>query len=137
VLSADETNLLGDLVFIAGLFGSGSQGTDWSATIPTEIEDCLPSMASRDFVRQLIAMRNTPNSSIDLKDRQRQVFASHSNFLDSMLAPSGPVLNERLYQVFVSSTFTDLKDERHEVMMALLRTKCIPIGMERFPRDRR
>lgn len=37
------------------------------------------------------------------------------------------------YQVFVSSTFRDLQDERREVMQALLEMDCIPAGMEMFP----
>jgi Domain of unknown function (DUF4062) len=40
---------------------------------------------------------------------------------------------EKRYQVFVSSTYEDLQDERREVMLALLKTKCIPTGMELFP----
>jgi hypothetical protein len=40
---------------------------------------------------------------------------------------------EKRYQVFVSSTYDDLRDERREVMQALLKTKCIPTGMELFP----
>jgi hypothetical protein len=40
---------------------------------------------------------------------------------------------KRKYQVFVSSTFHDLIDERQRVMSALLQTKCIPVGMELFP----
>jgi hypothetical protein len=40
---------------------------------------------------------------------------------------------EKRYQVFVSSTFTDLKDERGAVMQALLELDCIPAGMELFP----
>lgn len=40
---------------------------------------------------------------------------------------------EKRYQVFVSSTFADLKDERQEVMQALLELDCIPSGMELFP----
>ncbi len=40
---------------------------------------------------------------------------------------------QRRYQVFVSSTFEDLKDERRQVIQALLETKCIPTGMELFP----
>jgi hypothetical protein len=39
----------------------------------------------------------------------------------------------RRYQVFVSSTFQDLQDERQEVMQALLELDCIPAGMELFP----
>lgn len=37
------------------------------------------------------------------------------------------------YQVFVSSTFEDLQEERKEVMQALLELDCIPAGMELFP----
>ena len=37
------------------------------------------------------------------------------------------------YQVFVSSTFLDLKNERQEVIKALLELDCIPAGMELFP----
>lgn len=40
---------------------------------------------------------------------------------------------EKRYQVFVSSTFEDLQDERREVMQALLALDCIPTGMELFP----
>jgi hypothetical protein len=35
--------------------------------------------------------------------------------------------------VFVSSTYTDLIEERKHVIQALLETKCIPAGMELFP----
>ena len=40
---------------------------------------------------------------------------------------------KRRYQVFVSSTYEDLKEERQHVIQALLETKCIPLGMELFP----
>ena len=40
---------------------------------------------------------------------------------------------DKRYQVFVSSTFEDLQDERKEVMQALLELDCIPAGMELFP----
>lgn len=40
---------------------------------------------------------------------------------------------KKRYQVFVSSTFIDLKEERQEVMQALLELNCIPAGMELFP----
>lgn len=40
---------------------------------------------------------------------------------------------EKKYQVFVSSTFRDLKEERQEVIQALLELDCIPVGMELFP----
>lgn len=37
------------------------------------------------------------------------------------------------YQVFVSSTYTDLVEERTEIMQALLELDCMPAGMELFP----
>lgn len=37
------------------------------------------------------------------------------------------------YQVFVSSTYEDLIDERKLVSNALLESNCIPAGMELFP----
>jgi hypothetical protein len=40
---------------------------------------------------------------------------------------------DKRYQIFVSSTFEDLQDERREVMQALLSLDCIPTGMELFP----
>ena len=40
---------------------------------------------------------------------------------------------EKRYQVFVSSTYEDLQEERREVMQALLELDCIPAGMELFP----
>lgn len=40
---------------------------------------------------------------------------------------------EKRHQVFISSTFADLKDERAEIIQALLELDCIPAGMELFP----
>ena len=40
---------------------------------------------------------------------------------------------DKIYQVFVSSTYTDLQEERKEVMQALLELDCMPSGMELFP----
>lgn len=40
---------------------------------------------------------------------------------------------DKRYQVFVSSTFTDLKEERKHVIQTLMEMDCIPAGMELFP----
>ena len=40
---------------------------------------------------------------------------------------------EKRYQVFVSSTFSDLKEERTKVMQTIMSLDCIPAGMELFP----
>lgn len=39
---------------------------------------------------------------------------------------------ERKYQVFISSTFADLKEERRKILDVLLMADCIPAGMEAF-----
>src|SRR5258708_17786092 len=40
---------------------------------------------------------------------------------------------EKIFKVFVSSTFEDLRAERAEVEKALLKLNCLPVGMELFP----
>lgn len=40
---------------------------------------------------------------------------------------------DKRYQVFVSSTYIDLKDERNSVLQTLMEMDCIPAGMELFP----
>ena len=46
--------------------------------------------------------------------------------------PTIEVVDKR-YQVFVSSTFEDLREERAAVIGALLQIDCFPAGMELFP----
>lgn len=41
--------------------------------------------------------------------------------------------SDKRYQVFVSSTFADLKEERQTVIQTLLEAGCMPAGMELFP----
>lgn len=40
---------------------------------------------------------------------------------------------DKRYQVFVSSTYADLHEERQNVIQALMEMDCIPAGMELFP----
>jgi hypothetical protein len=40
---------------------------------------------------------------------------------------------DKRYQVFVSSTYADLKEERQKVIQAVIGMNCIPAGMELFP----
>lgn len=43
--------------------------------------------------------------------------------------------SDRKYQVFVSSTFTDLQEARQELMLSLLSMGLIPTGMELYPTE--
>lgn len=45
------------------------------------------------------------------------------------------VKGERRYQIFISSTYKDLKDEREAVIKAILQNYHFPIGMEMFHAD--
>jgi len=40
---------------------------------------------------------------------------------------------DKRYQVFVSSTYADLKEERRRVIQSVIEMDCIPAGMELFP----
>lgn len=40
---------------------------------------------------------------------------------------------EKRYQVFISSTFADLQEERKAIMDAIMDLNCFPAGMEMFP----
>ncbi len=40
---------------------------------------------------------------------------------------------DKRYQVFLSSTYADLKDERQKIIQTLMEMDCIPSGMELFP----
>lgn len=39
---------------------------------------------------------------------------------------------KKKYQIFISSTYTDLEDERQAVCNAILKMHQIPAGMEQF-----
>src|ERR1700682_1811865 len=52
--------------------------------------------------------------------------------LESTCTKTERILDKR-YQVFLSSTYADLQEERQEVIQALLELDCIPAGMELFP----
>lgn len=41
--------------------------------------------------------------------------------------------SEKRYQIFISSTFADLEEERRMVMEAIISLNCFPAGMEMFP----
>ena len=40
---------------------------------------------------------------------------------------------DKRYQVFISSTCADLKEERRAVIQTVIQLNCIPAGMELFP----
>ena len=58
----------------------------------------------------------------------------HLNSLEDKKAIKGDKMNEnKKYQVFISSTYIDLIEERNSAIQCLLDNNCIPVGMEQFP----
>lgn len=49
------------------------------------------------------------------------------------IAGPPPAVKDKRYQVFVSSTYADLKEERRAVIQTVIELNCIPAGMELFP----
>ena len=60
-----------------------------------------------------------------------------TSFVDRKIQSLGetqPVVHiNKKYQVFISSTFSDLEIEREKVMHTVMALGCIPAGMEHFP----
>ena len=139
-LTEAQSALLYNLVNIGSLWsGGGGKAEDWTICPPTEIED-LP--RDGDLHTEI------ESQILSELDQERHVFQSDRPVLteSEILAqidgtsentdPDKPLVNDplkRKYQVFVSSTYEDLKEERQHVIEALLKTKCIPTGMELFP----
>jgi hypothetical protein len=43
------------------------------------------------------------------------------------------MFGDKMFQVFISSTFTDLQTERSAIFDTIMRANCIPVGMELIP----
>lgn len=68
--------------------------------------------------------------------REKLKFSQRSIFPTDTKSKGGHMKNQLIkkkYQVFVSSTYEDLKEERAAVTQCLLDNNCIPVGMEQFP----
>lgn len=75
--------------------------------------------------------REQNNLSKQLLNAKQQLAEFAEEPLSMQQMPVNP--QDKIYQVFVSSTYEDLKMERQEVMAAVVSTGNVPIGMEYFP----
>lgn len=140
-LSKDELGILGELIKASNLNKGGSYGDDWwSFRAPDEVEDLPPIGALETELDGLLFRNFDQNQAVYLKDRQQSlaISAGYTPFASPLETKKETPTNhvdalKRRYQVFISSTYEDLKEERQHVIQALLETKCIPIGMELFP----
>jgi hypothetical protein len=140
-LPEEQLMMLGELVRLADLWRGGGYGDySWSVRVLDEIEDLPEEGPLNKSVEDLLFQRYDSNRPVFLKDRDRQITAlsvSGRSRVDAeiTLPETGIVVDvlKRRYQVFVSSTYEDLTEERQHVIQALLETRCIPVGMELFP----
>lgn len=58
---------------------------------------------------------------------------SNNDKINVIFSRKGNFVMEKRYQIFISSTYADLIDERKEIMEAILSLNCFPAGMEMFP----
>lgn len=91
--------------------------------------------AKSDDVIRKKKIRDRHNSElISLTKRLSQAKTDLENFDKSQIGkPTIAQSMEKIYQIFVSSTYEDLKSERQEVMAAVVSSGNVPIGMEYFP----
>lgn len=146
-LSTEDTALLGKLIFFGQMYGgSGGHGDGtWNVTPMSEAEDFPKSGDLSSEVARWSLRHYRPDSTVFKDEARRQLSIpaytvsepwppSHFEVLQPRrdeLPHADPL--KRRYQVFVSSTYSDLIEERKHAMQALLVTKCIPSGMELFP----
>ena len=90
--------------------------------------------------KKLQYCKNRDNFKKQLNQKKQTLLQIQRIVPDDIVDKKSEVLNmgtirseEKIYQIFVSSTYEDLKLERQEVMAAIVSTGNVPIGMEYFP----
>ncbi len=138
-LSEKDTKNFGALAALRPFYERSSAGDGWAIMVPEEIED-FPRTGSLEATVESFLLRRVPLDSPVYRADQIAttaplMFPQHGGtFSQPTAGPLGSVdVLKRRYQVFVSSTYDDLKVERQHVIQALLETKCFPTGMELFP----
>jgi hypothetical protein len=145
-LAKEDTKLLGHLLILGQCsIGRAHDLSTWSVRTMLEAEDFSPNGDLSAEVEKWILKVFYPASPVFVEDRRKKQLenpivlssaywpANSSRPESESTRPIDGNPFQRRYQVFVSSTFNDLIEERKHVMQALLETKCIPAGMELFP----
>ena len=108
----------------------------WSYDIPDSIDE-IPDADLSEYFDGLLPSYSDARS-IWRNERQAPGavpaadFDESQDFMGSISQPVEPGPFDRIYEVFVSSTFEDLEDERKHVMGVLVERRCLPTGMEHF-----
>lgn len=87
----------------------------------------LQKCKKRDFLKNLLNIKK-----VELLKTQRIITDKDNNTNNNLIMDTIRP-EDKIYQIFVSSTFEDLKNERQAIMSAIVSTGNVPIGMEYFP----
>jgi hypothetical protein len=134
-LSEQEADELGQLVR-GGFLGVHSvwqpNADGWQIYLPCHTLEDFPRHGSLKREINVALDRLVAQSK-----RSRKSHAAPRGFrggdLFAEIGFAGEAAQPKRYQVFVSSTFDDLKEERKQVVQSLLEMRCFPAGMELFP----
>jgi hypothetical protein len=142
-LGTADIELLGRLLRLGNLSGGGKGDGTWTVGSMKEAEDFPSAGDLSGQVEEWVLRFYQSDLPVLRADRLKGLARTGYPSLSS--APNEPSQDlpnvhqvegdpmKRRYQVFVSSTYCDLIEERKHVMQALLATKCIPSGMELLP----
>lgn len=135
-LSAEQSGEMGQVIRDGFMsmhpsWQPGSPG--WQLLLPCHVLEDFPRHGS--LRSELDAFLDRSFSHLKRR-RQKQhppLALNAATSLAEIAFGDNPQGDSRRYQVFVSSPFIDLKDERKVVVQALLEIGCFPAGMELFP----
>jgi hypothetical protein len=144
-LNSDDAKTLGYLLKLGNSLGGWVNDlSSWTVRTMTEAEDFPKNGELAKEVEDWFQKSYRPETPVFAEARLRKQLSAvpifGNGFALNQAAPKVEPMRptegnpfKRRYQVFVSSTYIDLVEERKHVMQALLETKCIPSGMELFP----
>lgn len=105
---------------------SSSMQANYKRTIAREKKIKLQQSKSRDGYKKQLTQKKKDLLYLQYLEPDDTLLTTKP-FMDTIRP------EDKIYQVFVSSTYEDLKLERQEVMAAVVSTGNVPIGMEYFP----
>ncbi|MDY6301302.1 MAG: DUF4062 domain-containing protein [Bacteroidales bacterium] len=106
---------------------SSSMQKTYSNNISSEKKRRLQKCKKRDTLRRRLNEKKKELINVQRLIPDKEDYTNNNLIMDTIRP------EDKIYQIFVSSTFEDLKEARQEVMSAIVGTNNVPIGMEYFP----
>lgn len=121
--------------FLQRKYGKDGQEVEWFKKLRFSL--AVPGLTQKEYVdacaRKLQEVKVVLNSYLNELEEEKNMKPIISNKSSTKAKPWSADNMKKKYQVFISSTYTDLIEERAAVTQCLLEMNCIPVGMEQFP----